>query len=413
MFGLSSRFKSVGLDLLPVRIGRKAVDFVTIHKEYTKERSNKQLLVDISIVAKHNSGTGIQRVVTQVLENLQHMLPTDWTLKTIVATKYKDYCYTTNCGHGIVKINNGDIFLALDYAANILPKRKHQLLTWRNQGVKIYTVLYDMLPIQHPEWFTSSGVKNYTKWLKTIAIFSDGLLCISHQVADDAEEYFRIKFKIINKKIIFHVISLGFEFTKNAEYPTKNLQTLNILEFLKNKQFVLIVGTIEPRKGHQDILEAFQILWANNNPMILIFVGRAGWKTDLLQNNIKIHNENGNRLFWFENISDPDLEIFYKNSKGVIVASKGEGYGLPVIEALARNKKVLARNIPILKEVGNENIEYFNDGSVEDYADQIETWLDNLHLEHLPSCNLSTWKDCTQQILMNIGIIKKNHDQFN
>jgi glycosyltransferase involved in cell wall biosynthesis len=147
--------------------------------------------------------------------------------------------------------------------------------------------------------------------------------------------------------------------------------------------------------------------------MILVFIGKAGWKTDLLQENIKKHKENGKRLFWFENISDIDLEQFYQKSKGVIVASKGEGYGLPVIEALARNKQVLARNIPVLKEVGSNNVVYFNDGSIEEYANQINSWLDNLHFEDMPFKSFSSWKDCTQQILIHIRVIKQNYDQSN
>lgn len=68
-----------------------------------------------------------------------------------------------------------------------------------------------------------------------------------------------------------------------------------------------------------------------------------------------------NRIFWISSVNDALLEFLYQKSLGVIIASHDEGYGLPLVEAVAYNKHVFARNIEVFKEVANgyENIDYF------------------------------------------------------
>jgi len=331
----------------------------------------KQLLIDVSTIIHKDAHTGIQRVVRALLLQLFAHPPVGYKVLPIFCThqnayKYVDHTFVENfCSDytmpsGDVVIAKKDIFFALDFVAHLLPLHEKQLLDWKKSGVKMYTLVYDLLPYLHPEWFTQRSVKNFHRWLKTIAIYTDHFVCISHSVKDELCYWLQSQgFKGNMSRA--SVIPLGSEI--NATLPTVGIdnQTKVVLQQLKKQKFILMVGTIEPRKGYDDVLNAMEKLWEDGDAVRLVIVGKSGWKTAKLQKRILSHKEFNNKLFWLNNISDEVLEILYKNSFGVLMASYGEGFGLPLIEAIHYKKRLLVRDIPIFREVATfyVKINYF------------------------------------------------------
>src|SRR3546814_2021872 len=103
----------------------------------------------------------------------------------------------------------------------------------------------------------------------------------------------------------------------------------------------------------EQALEAFEALWLEGrgptSPQLLI-VGQAGWKTDALQQRLITHPLRDKHVRWLNDASDEYLEYLYASCAGLLVASRGEGFGLPLIEAAAHNKPVLARDLPVFRE---------------------------------------------------------------
>ena len=104
---------------------------------------------------------------------------------------------------------------------------------------------------------------------------------------------------------------------------------------------VLMVGTVEPRKGYDNALAAFDHLWSKQSSTAphLVIVGKPGWKTTELQSAIEAHPELGRRLHWIRDASDEALSELYKRSSGLLLASKAEGCGLPVLEAAVHGRR--------------------------------------------------------------------------
>jgi glycosyltransferase involved in cell wall biosynthesis len=123
--------------------------------------------------------------------------------------------------------------------------------------------------------------------------------------------------------------------------------------------FSLMVGTLEPRKGHADVLAAFDELWRQGMDHRLVLVGRMGWQTEALRDTIRNHPEHGDKLQWFDDVGDLELEQIYQACEGVIIASHAEGFGLPLIEALGHLKPVLARDLPIFRIHEERGARYF------------------------------------------------------
>jgi glycosyltransferase involved in cell wall biosynthesis len=117
------------------------------------------------------------------------------------------------------------------------------------------------------------------------------------------------------------------------------------------------------------------------------------------------HPELGKRLIWLEGISDEYLDKVYAACTCLIIASEGEGFGLPLIEAAQRNLPIIARDIPVFREVAAEHAFYFKGLEPEQLAIVIQHWLTLYANEtHILSNAMpwQTWKQSAEKLLFNI-----------
>jgi hypothetical protein len=86
----------------------------------------------------------------------------------------------------------------------------------------------------------------------------------------------------------------------------------------------------------------------------LAIVGRPGWTVEELIEKLGRHPSLRTRLFWFEDVSDEYLHRIYRS------CSEGEGFGLPLIEAAQHKLLILARDLPVFREVADGHASFFN-----------------------------------------------------
>lgn len=120
-----------------------------------------------------------------------------------------------------------------------------------------------------------------------------------------------------------------------------------------------MVGTIEPRKGHNAVLDAFDALWAQGSDARLCFAGKEGWEVDDLMRRIRQHPELNRRLFFVERFTDAEINLCYSRAQALLAASVAEGYGLPIVEAAQHAVPVIATDIPVFREVAGAGAAYF------------------------------------------------------
>jgi glycosyltransferase involved in cell wall biosynthesis len=117
-------------------------------------------------------------------------------------------------------------------------------------------------------------------------------------------------------------------------------------------------------------------------------------------------------LFWLEGISDEYLEKIYAASSCLIAASYGEGFGLPLIEAAQHKLPIMARDIPVFREVAGEHAYYFEAETADGLAVDIKSWIGLYTQEkHPQSVNMQwrTWKESADQlckIILSKGELK-------
>ena len=383
------------------------------------DNDRRQLLVDISVIYKHDARTGIQRVVRGIWNQLRQHRLTGYDLRPVFATAHQPYCYApdefldTNAPqsqppHVQVEMRAGDIFLGLDLAAHLLPRYVWQITEWRKAGGLIHLLVYDLLPATNGHWFSRRARTNFKSWLGAVAHLSDQAICISQHVASELRTWLYNHCVDDAAGPRISTIRLGADV--QATNPTQGIPAH--AELIKTAlgvaPGVLMIGTVEPRKGYGCAVAAFEHLWHadDDTSPALIIVGKPGWKTRWLQWRLRRHPKRGRKFFWLEDASDQFVEHLYQTCQGLLCTSYAEGFGLPIAEATAHGVPVLTRNIPVFREFNGQHISYFNDDHPKALSHAVEAWLDDIATfdrtavaEPQPS-----WANTTQQLLSLLGV---------
>ena len=374
-----------------------------VHSEYPR------LLVDVSAILRHDAQTGIQRVVRAVWSELKSRSSEFLQVIPVYATRTQGYCYAptdfldrkTRGGAQPVRVRSGDKFLGLDLSAHLLPSYRRQIKAWRAHGASIHLIVYDLLPLQRPEWFSSAAANHFRRWFEILLEDADQAICISEQVVSDLQS--QLQSVDVDGRLSIGRLRMGSDIA--ASVPSRGLcnDVRRLLDRIQFRPAILMVGTIEPRKGYDLAIAAFEHLWQtrSNDAPDLVIVGKGGWKTTALQDYLRSHPEMGKRLHWLEGVTDEGLCLFYEKCRGVFMASRGEGFGLPLIEAALHRRYVLARDLPVFREHGLPNVLHFKTDGPAALAERL---MELLHAGQAPRADLPAWSECVDRLLCEIGI---------
>jgi glycosyltransferase involved in cell wall biosynthesis len=374
----------------------------------SRQPRRAQLLVNITELHRHGARSGIQRVVRSVLHELLHRPPEGLRVEPVYIDSDGDWTgfryarqYSLGMiGHSdpsvvddVVEPQSGDILLELDLNQGVaLPLIQSGFYgQWRARGVKIHFVVYDLLPVLHPEYFVAGAFEGFNDWITAISSVADGLMCISKSVADEVYTWLQTITVTRQRELGIGWFHLGADVSKSISTHGVPETSEKILEQLAARPTFLMVGTIEPRKGHSQALEAMDILWRAGNQANLVILGNPGWLVDNLVARIETHAELGRRLFWIRDASDEYLGNVYAKSSALLAASFAEGFGLPLVEAAQRKLAIIARDIPVFREVAGKHARYFS-GDALSLARTLSDWLDGYKRGVQPRSDAMPWQ---------------------
>jgi len=255
----------------------------------------------------------------------------------------------------IIKDGSNDQHILLLLDANWNDDIWHHIEKLKQNGCYVTGVLYDLIPFKHPEHFKKITRETFIKWWSKAPNHLNSVLCISKTVREEFIDWqiknsSKLNFRIDSSKV--SNFKLGANFILNDTL----INTLS-----SELPFYIMVGSIEPRKNHNFVIDAFEVLWRKKYNVGLIIVGNNTWHSELLIKRIKNHREFNNKIFLFlGDVTDRELFFLYRTSKGLIMASNDEGFGLPIAEARALKVRVLCSDIPIFREVGGNYPTFFD-----------------------------------------------------
>ena len=299
----------------------------------------RHLLVDVSELIRADAGTGIQRVVNNVVKALLEAPPEDFDVLPVYAAAGAGwYRYARRFAvHALkrkeeifkgpdddVELQAGDIFLGLDLHYRTAPAEVSMQARMRAAGGYSYFVVYDLLPVLMPQHFPGGVSTHHLQWLLGVSD-ADGVVCISKAVADEFIAW--LPSIGIRKPLKVGYFHLGSDLPDVDSMRPSNADDVALLEAMDRRPSFLMVGTLEPRKGHVQALIAFEKLWEEGKDVNLVIVGKQGWNVDLQAELIRTSRQLGIRLFWGTRATDAFLQSIYREASCLIAASEGEGFG--------------------------------------------------------------------------------------
>lgn len=361
--------------------GRECERFVSVMEQ-------RKLYIDITSFYNTDFMSGIQRVVREVTLRLLKMPDFSVSLFTwkreeteLTVLNNEDYlaCYDKGSLSkenirkssmlAIDDFHPGDILFELDSVWDGRCHNRAEVLPlFADRGVIISTYIYDVLPITNPEF-----------WPEPIPLFYDYIaanLRYASSLITSVNETVKRLSKIAEKSNVplppCSVSWLGSDFKTESKSDGVSKKAEEIAQ--KGK-YILCVGTIEPRKNHKVVLDAYDEKLSELG-LNLVFAGRRDRGVDDLLARIDGHSKKNSGFFFLEGESDATIDFLYKNAYVVVFSTFDEGFGLPLVEALLHGAVCAVSDIPVMREVGGKACDYFNQNSSESLSELISSYLE-------------------------------------
>jgi len=333
-----------------------------------------KIYVDVSSTLTIERISGIQRVVCEIAERLLTLDDVQlvrWNLEqsavelvnaeVFTSMFQKDFALRASAHTGRFLASNdleaGAVYFDIDSNWHTGFHRERMYEIMRAGGVRIAVSMYDLIPIITPHLVVPNSEIFYVNWLSLALNYADLFIVNSAAVRDELAGMCQ-QIGIPAPRTL--VVPLGCEMREIRPEPHGNARIRQMIsKIAQSRQYILMVGTVEVRKNHAYVLDAFEKQLFSDG-LSLVIAGRRGWKNDELLSRIDNSKQLGKQLFFIEDASDEELDVLYQHALFLAFPSLLEGFGLPIVEALQRGLPVLASNTPVSREVGGAWCDYFD-----------------------------------------------------
>jgi len=336
-----------------------------------------RIVIEISSLVSVPYISGIQRVVREIVTRMISKRTCDETQFILVAYSMRTLsfyqiptekfleCYLT----GQIKsselmsgklfsfdeLGYGDVFFDIDSVWNNRMRRSFLLPILKKQGVSIAVHIYDIIPVLYPQYCDEETTLRFMDYLGAHLLYSDLIIANTESTLRDVRA---LSLEIDRTPIQDVCVPLGADMPRTNAEEMKNRCTDPRVLGLKDAKYLLMVGTIEPRKNHAFVIDIYEQTLQSEG-FTLVIAGRPGWNVDDLMRRIQKTDRTDDRFLYFSHANDATIDYLYEHAFFTIFPSQYEGFGLPIIESFLHKIPVLASDIPVLREVGSSYCDYF------------------------------------------------------
>lgn len=392
----------------------------------------KTVYIDITNIPELRHYTGISRVTSEIIlrlissgvdvrliawsnqDNAYRIVDNErfiLIVKGILTNK--KLCYTDKLMQ-IDDFEKGSVFFEVNSCWHTMPNRSYLLPRLKNNQVRVIVLIHDIIPIRFPQYMIGQTLMRFMEFLMAHMTYADDIVVTTNFVESDLKQLFH---ELGLKEKPIHKIPLGADFSFGDDKTSTNeVVDTSVVQMLSGKKFILSVGTVEPRKNHKVIIEAYEKKLAKLG-IDVVFVGNVGWEMDALVDRMKSNPKWEKGLYLFSGINDATLNYLYQNAYMVAFPSYIEGFGLPTIEALISGIPVACSDIPVMREVGGEYADYFHPDNANALVEIVEKYVQQPELYKAKRIQLRdeytppTWK-LTAERLYKLISTENSEDNF-
>lgn len=285
-----------------------------------------------------------------------------------------------------------------------------------DSGTMTSQLLYDFTPMLTPQFHAESTCAGYVPFVDFISQHYDHLIYGGRTAQRDGILYQKRK-GLRSPPSDFIEFGSDLKLACPMETQPQPHDHELIARLGVTGDFVMTVGTIEPRKNHEGLYKAYLRLMEKGSfetmPQ-LVFAGRQGWKSDAFLATLRGDERVAGKILLVQP-TDDELAALYRSCKFTLLPSFYEGWSLTLPESLSYGKFCLVSDVDPLRETGRDLVEYVNPFDIYKWADRIEHYLKapgeiaareaRIAVEWHPT----TWRQSTERL---IEILHEAHAQF-
>jgi glycosyltransferase involved in cell wall biosynthesis len=247
-------------------------------------------------------------------------------------------------------------------------------------NIPTIVTIHDLIFLRYPELYPWIDRQSYLLRTKYATKAATKVLCISQQTAQDTHDFLKVPYDKI--EVIYQTCDPSF-----YQPASSDKRELVKLKYKLPSDYLLYVGTLEPRKNALSILQALKLRPDINIPLVLVGDGKS-YASELKE--YVLHNDLSKKVIFLGRVDFADLPSIYQMAKIFIYPSIFEGFGIPVLEALFSKVPVITSQGSCFAEVGGENTQYINPHSPEDLVKALFHYLNNpSNITHAQNCGIS------------------------
>lgn len=237
------------------------------------------------------------------------------------------------------------------------------------RGARTIVTVHDLTAIEHPDWHPAAVVGLTRATLPRAIARADVVVCDSDHVRE----------RVLTRygRSPADVVTVHLPLSPGLPAPPAEVARETVAaRFGITGPFVLQVGTLEPRKDHRTSLAAYEQLCERGFPGPFVWAGREGWHVEPLRARLA-ESPVRDRVRRIHDLDDATLAALYASATASVMPSLDEGFGLPVLESMARGCPCVCSDRGSLPEVAGEGAPRFAAGDAHALADALERlWRD-------------------------------------
>ena len=229
------------------------------------------------------------------------------------------------------------------------------------------TVIHDLTYLYFPEVVEEKNLSHLSRVVPRSISKTDFIITVSESVKAELIKEFHLD----SSRCVVTPIPPDSSFFAVAT-PSTIKSVKEKYNLKPEKEYIYFIGNLEPRKNLKTLVEAYQLLPQEiKDRYSLVLAGGRGWKTESTQEVIDKAISSGEDIKHIGFIDQEDSPVLHQGASLFVMPSLYEGFGMPILEAMASGTPVVSSNIPVLKEVGAEYATYADPHSPESFAKAI------------------------------------------
>ena len=252
--------------------------------------------------------------------------------------------------------------------------------------VRAVHLVHDLIPITNPEFCRPGEAEKHRERISNALASGTGIIGNSRETLNELTSFAREKSVSMPPSVVAWIAGLG----DSSEIIPKSLKS----------PFFVTVGTIEARKNHLMLLRIWRRLVEElrDTAPVLVIVGQAGWEADEALQILRDLGQLERRVLQMDDCDDDELGAWIAGARAVLMPSLAEGFGLPVVEALALGTPVIASDLPVFREIASDIPTYLPSNDQMAWEAQIRAFMTDCaererQVERMRAYEAPTWSE--------------------